>query len=137
MFVSRVECFVLFSSSGKISNYVLVVSNYIYFWFQNKRKCFTVDQPRDTPIVFAYEILDDHHVVDFSLYYGETGLAELQIMNISLHKPVGHVDFTADNSGPYAVCVQQKLIPEIIVPTVSTNTLFFICISEINLIIEI
>lgn len=94
---------------------------------QDKRKCFTVEQPRDTPIVFAYEIMDENHVVDFSLFYGEMGLKELQIMNISLHKAIGHVDFTADNSGYYSVCVQQHPLAGVNHPTVSFLFLLIVC----------
>lgn len=65
--------------------------------------------------------MDEGHVVDFSLFYGEMALKELQIMNVSLHKAIGHVDFTADNSGYYSVCVQQHSVTGVAdnLPTVS------------------
>lgn len=80
-------------------------------------KCFTFEQPQDTPIVFAYEILDEKHSVEFSLFYGTLALPQLQIMNKTLTNPIGHVDYTADNNGAYSVCVQQAPMPSVAFPT--------------------
>lgn len=100
----------------------LQMCNALFFMvYQADRKCFTFEQPRDTPIVFAYEILDDKHAVDFSLFYGTLALPQLQIMNSTLTKPVGHVDYTADNSGAYSVCVQQSASTGAKFPTVSAQ----------------
>lgn len=75
---------------------------------QEEKKCFTVEQPRDTPIVFAYEILDSGHEVEFNLYYGALAVQDLHISHKTLSDPVGHVDFTADNDGYYSICVEQS-----------------------------
>lgn len=86
---------------------------------KDERKCFTLEQPRDTPIVFAYEIMDEKHDVEFCLYYGTMGLAQFQIMNNTLSKSVGHVDFTTDNSGSYTACMRQISSDNTEFPTVS------------------
>jgi hypothetical protein len=56
---------------------------------QKNEKCFTIEQPRDTPIVFAYEILDADHIVNFSLYYGGKPTDDLLILNKEFVKPIG------------------------------------------------
>ena len=40
------------------------------FHIQKSPKCFTIEQPMDTPVVFAYEILDAGHSVQFDLHFG-------------------------------------------------------------------
>lgn len=73
----------------------------------DRKKCFTFEQPKDTPIVFSYEILDAEHEVSFSLYYGSLAVEELLIMRKEFHRATGHVDFISDNDGAYSVCAQQ------------------------------
>jgi hypothetical protein len=46
---------------------------------QTTEKCFTVEQPRDTPLVFEYEIVDSTHIVGFDLFYGTEAVSELRI----------------------------------------------------------
>ena len=38
-----------------------------------------MEQPRDTPLVFEYEIVDSTHIVGFDLFYGTQALSELRI----------------------------------------------------------
>lgn len=48
---------------------------------QSDKKCFNIEQPRDTPVVFAYEILDAAHKITFDLYYGSVSTPDLQIVH--------------------------------------------------------
>jgi hypothetical protein len=76
-------------------------------------KCFTIEQPRDTPMVFTFDVLDKGSVVNFELFYGSHSIAELQILSKQLDGS-GHIDFTTDTDGYYTYCVQkvsQELSP--------------------------
>jgi hypothetical protein len=75
---------------------------------QETPKCFTFEQPRDTPMFFKYEILDEGREIIFDLFYGTDPKPELQIMHKILTEASGHVDFTADNDGHYSYCVMQS-----------------------------
>ena len=75
--------------------------------FQDEKKCFNFEQPRDTPLVINYEILDVGHKVEFDLYYGTSPVPSLQIMHKVLSDAVGHIDFTTDNSGFYSYCLKH------------------------------
>ena len=70
--------------------------------------------------------MDDKHEVEFCLYYGTMGLSQFQILNNTLTNSVGHVDFTADNSGSYTACVSQISSDDTEVPTVSTFHLIIV-----------
>lgn len=70
-------------------------------------KCFNLEQPRDTPLVINYEILDAGHSIGFDLYYGDSATQSLQILHKVFSEPVGHVEYTTDNSGLYSFCLQQ------------------------------
>jgi hypothetical protein len=96
-FEKLIICFVTFAKLVKA----------LYFLVESTNKCFTIEQPRDTPIVFSYEILDKDHHIDFSLHYGPSALRELLISNKLLSETIGHVDFTTDNDGYYSVCLKQ------------------------------
>src|SRR5688500_15108398 len=74
---------------------------------QADKKCFTIEQPRDTPVLFAYTIMDKDLEIIFDLYYGAVASIEQQIVNKVLKEPVGHIDFVADNDGFFSYCVQQ------------------------------
>ena len=87
--------------------YVSTVQSVYFTVTIDRKKCFTFEQPKDTPIVFSYEILDAEHEVSFSLYYGSLAVEELLIMRKEFHRATGHVDFISDNDGAYSVCVQQ------------------------------
>mmetsp|Transcript_21342 Transcript_21342/g.20644 ORF Transcript_21342/g.20644 Transcript_21342/m.20644 type:complete len:217 (-) Transcript_21342:502-1152(-) len=90
-----------------ISSFLILTSG-LYFVVNHKDdKCFTIEQPRDTPVVFAYEILDADHIVNFSLYYGGKPTDDLLILNKEFVKPIGHVDFITDNDGIYAICLNK------------------------------
>ena len=75
------------------------------FCRQKIPKCFTIEQPKDTPIVFAYEILDAGHKAKFTLHYGPTANTELLIMTRTFTKPIGHIDYVTDNDGVYSICL--------------------------------
>lgn len=79
----------------------------LYFLVYEERKCYTIEQPRNTPIVFNYEILDTDEVVMFDLYYGNKQNKEAAIFHKTLRDASGHIDFVADNEGDYLLCVQQ------------------------------
>jgi p24 family protein alpha len=82
----------------------------LFFLLQSdlKAKCFQIEQSRDTPIVFAYEILDAGHKVNFNLYYGNTPSTDLQILHKVFGEAVGHVDYVTDVNGFYTYCVSQS-----------------------------
>lgn len=82
-------------------------SSALLFLARQERKCFTFEQPRDTPMIFAYDIIDEGHEIGFDLYYGTLAQLDLQIMHKVLTGHSGHVDFTADNDGVYSYCIQQ------------------------------
>lgn len=71
-----------------------------------ERSCFTIEQPRDTPMVFSYELLDKGNEIGFDLYYGALALPDQQIMHKVFTESSGHVDFSADNDGFYSYCLQ-------------------------------
>lgn len=74
-----------------------------YFVLSEKTKCFTVEQPRDTPIVFSYELMDKADVT-LSLYAGSLALSEHLLKAVKNLESIGHVDFTADSDGSYSIC---------------------------------
>lgn len=86
-----------------------------------KDKCFTIEQPRDTPIVFAYEILDLSHEVDFTLYYGRKPKEDMLIMQRQFVKPIGHIDHVTDNDGMYTICLSQAAFDEFDNPSQPTR----------------
>ena len=89
-----------------------------HFILKGSRKCFNIEQPKDTPIIFSYEIIDDDHTIEFELFYGIAPKSELQIIHETLTEKVGHIDFTVDNDGYYLACFQQaakdKFYPTVI-----------------------
>lgn len=91
---------------------VLLLSNFcnvgaFYFLASPQRRCFNIEQPRDTPMVFAYELLDTEPVL-LILAYGQGSIEELKIKELTVEKGAGHIDFVADNDGAYSVCVELK-----------------------------
>lgn len=76
-------------------------------YVQETQKCFTFEQPRDTPMFFGYEVLDEGREITFDLYYGSTPKTELQIMHKILSDKKGHIDFMADTDGMYTYCLLQ------------------------------
>lgn len=69
---------------------------------------FSLEQPRDTPIVFTYEILDAGHVIDFQLCYGQSQITDSNIiMHRTFDTATGHVDFVTDASGYFTYCLRQ------------------------------
>lgn len=79
----------------------------LYFLVREERKCYSLEQPRNTPVVFNYEILDTDEVVMFDLYYGKKANKESVIFHKTLRDASGHIDFVTDNEGYYLLCVQQ------------------------------
>jgi hypothetical protein len=79
----------------------------LYFLVHEERKCYSLEQPRNTPAVFNYEILDTDEVVMFDLYYGKKANKESVIFHKTLRDASGHIDFVTDNEGYYLLCVQQ------------------------------
>ena len=81
----------------------------MFFLVSSQRKCFNVEQPRDTPIVFAYELMDSHSSVTLSLYYGHIAAPDMKIKEIHVEaKGPSHLDFVADNDGYYSLCLEQS-----------------------------
>lgn len=70
-------------------------------------RCFTIEQPRDTPMVFTYEVLDEGGIVTFELFYGSHSLPELQILSKRVSGP-GHIDYTTDTDGYYTYCAKKE-----------------------------
>jgi hypothetical protein len=70
-------------------------------------KCFQIEQPKGTPAIFSYEIMDEGHSVSFKLFYGVSPSEDLQIRNEIFNKKIGHVTFNVDNSGYFTYCLQQ------------------------------
>lgn len=89
---------------------------YRYTFYQAERSCFTIEQPRDTPMVFSYQVLDKGGEIGFDLYYGALATQDQHIMHKMLTGSSGHIDFVADNDGSYSYCVQLP-------PTVSEPAL--------------
>ena len=79
----------------------------LYFLVFEEKRCFSIEQPRNTPVVFNYEILDTDEVVMFDLYYGSKEDREAVIFHKTLRDASGHIDFVTDNEGDYLLCVQQ------------------------------
>ena len=73
----------------------------------DEQKCFSIDQPRDTPVSFHHEILDHDDVVDFTLYYGKSAVKELSIVSKELRGASGVTDYMTDNDGEYTICLQK------------------------------
>ena len=81
----------------------------LYFLVAKERKCFNIEQPRDTPVVFLYELMDPTSELSLSLYYGLEALPDMKIKEIVVSKTEQkHLDFVADNDGYYCICFQQK-----------------------------
>ena len=81
----------------------------MYFLVSSQRKCFNVEQPRDTPIVFAYELMDSHSAITLSLYYGHMAIPDMKIKEINVETMgSNHLDFVADNDGYYSLCLEQN-----------------------------
>ena len=81
----------------------------LYFFVSSERKCFSIEQPRDTPIVFVYELMDLQSEVTLSLYYGQLAFPDMKIKELTItEKGTDHLDFVADNDGYYSICLQQK-----------------------------
>lgn len=76
-----------------VFSFALLQANALYFLVSEERKCFTFEQPRDTPMVFVYEIMEEGGVVGFDLYYGLTANSELQIMHKVRTECVGNSMF--------------------------------------------
>ena len=74
---------------------------------QAQEKCFTVEQPRDTPLVFDFELVDPSHVIGFDLFYGTQPLSELRIKHQVLDTAKGEIEYTTDNDGFFCYCVHQ------------------------------
>jgi len=81
----------------------------LYFLLTSERKCFHVEQPGDTPIVFNYEILDAGHLIDFELSYGQSEVPNEDsiIMKRQFDTATGHIDFITDASGYFTYCLKQ------------------------------
>ncbi len=76
---------------------------------QDQQKCFTLEQPKDTPMFFHYQILDQGHEILFDLYYGSTPRADLHIGKAHvLNERSGYIDFVADNDGEFCYCLVQS-----------------------------
>jgi hypothetical protein len=89
---------------------VLVLLPYVsasYFVVSTERKCFTIEQPRDTPVIFAYEIMDDNQEIEFSTFYGALAVPDLRIQSVVLTAKFGHEELLTDNDGYYSVCLTQ------------------------------
>mmetsp|Transcript_14529 Transcript_14529/g.14635 ORF Transcript_14529/g.14635 Transcript_14529/m.14635 type:complete len:210 (+) Transcript_14529:125-754(+) len=88
-------------------------SNALYFLLKtddetSSQKCFTVEQPKNTPIVFEYKLMDEGFSVILSIYYGSFPKEDLLIVSKSLTAHSGHVDFVADNDGGYCICATPQ-----------------------------
>jgi hypothetical protein len=90
-------------------------SSALYFMVTPAARCFTIDEPRDTPLIFSYNVMDEDHTVDLGIYYGVVANEEMRIQGKKIHK-VGHVDFVTDNEGEFALCFNQGSVYDI--PTV-------------------
>lgn len=80
----------------------------MYFVLYSEQKCFHIEQPRDSPIVIGYEILDSGHSIGFEMFYSSDFDEDKKIvMTKTFDDAVGHIDFTTDNSGIYTFCMRQ------------------------------
>ncbi len=50
--------------------------------------------------------------MDLNFYYGALGRSDLLISEKKLTEPIGHVEFVADNTGYYSICVKQSKIEQ-------------------------
>ncbi len=48
-----------------------------------------------------------NHEIELTFHYGALSLPDLVITEKKLTDPIGHVEFIADNSGFYSICVKQ------------------------------
>ncbi len=86
----------------------LLTTESLYFLLTHEKRCFHVEQPRDTPIVFTYEVLDAGHKIDFELFYGQNdAVSDNMIMHRVFETATGHIDFVTDASGYYTYCLKQ------------------------------
>ena len=90
----------------------------MYFLVKPQVRCMTFDLPKDTPMVFTYEVMDAEHSVGLNIYYGSEANSELRILGKKIHQ-AGHIDFSADNEGEYSICMSQSSVYDI--PTVRTS----------------
>lgn len=79
----------------------------VYVLIGTEPKCYTLEKPRDTPMVFKYEIIDLDHHINFDIYAGEKPSPEVQLKHKELYK-VGHIDYIAEIDGIYTYCLQQS-----------------------------
>jgi len=84
----------------------------LYFLVGKERKCFTIEQPKETPMVITYSVVDDTDLpdgeVNLSLHYGILGSPDLMIQERSFTKVGGHIDYTTDNDGYYCICLVSE-----------------------------
>jgi hypothetical protein len=80
----------------------------LFFLVGQERKCFTIEQPKGTPLVLSYGVMDPGHEVEFSLHYGISGSADLLILSKSIASDKAHTDYTTDNDGHHSACFLQK-----------------------------
>jgi hypothetical protein len=85
-----------------------------YFLVSSERKCFTIEQPRGTPVVFTYQVLDESQEIEFSTYYGALALPDLQIEKTVIKDKEGHQVLVTDNDGYYSVCMSQVSQAELV-----------------------
>ena len=86
--------------------------NSLYFTIDSKLRCFDIEEPKDTPLMILYDILDaeNHNVNDLatlSLHYGNSGDINLQIMNHTIFNNNGHISYLTDNDGNYCLCIKN------------------------------
>ena len=60
----------------------------------------------DTPIVVAYQVLEEDEAVALSLHYGILGSDDLLILKRKVSGEHEHIDYTTDNDGYYCICLQ-------------------------------
>ena len=81
----------------------------LYFLVKPQERCLTLELPKDTPMVFNYEIMDEEHSIGCNIYYGSEANSDMRILGKKIHK-TGHIDFVADNEGAYSICLSQTSI---------------------------
>lgn len=64
----------------------LTICRATYFIVTPVPRCFTIDQPKGTPIIFTYEVMDEDHSVDIGIYYGTTPADDMRIQTKKVHK---------------------------------------------------
>lgn len=107
--LSATSCCVLFSCVGKFQLFSSLPDQLNLFEsYQETPKCFTFEQPRDTPMFFYYEVMDESREITFDLYYGQLVKTEMQIMHKTLVDVKGHIDYMADVDGIYSYCLSQS-----------------------------